>query len=162
MFTILSVGVLIGTAATIAMDFWALLLNRLFAMPMPNWGAVGRWVWHLKSGRVFHDDIATANPAPAETAIGWAFHYGVGIAYGIAFLLIAGPQWRAEPTLLPAWVFAIATIAFGWFLLQPGLGIGWAAAKTPTPWKARALGLVAHTIFGLGLWGAALILSLSI
>ncbi|MBT8458487.1 MAG: DUF2938 domain-containing protein, partial [Boseongicola sp.] len=54
------------------------------------------------------------------------------------------------------WIFSILTIGFGWFLLQPGLGLGWAASKTDNPWKARAFGLVAHTVFGLGMWGLAL------
>lgn len=43
----------------------------------------------------------------------------------------------------------------GWFLLQPGMGLGWAAAKTPKPWKGRGLGLVAHTLFAVGMWGGA-------
>lgn len=50
------------------------------------------------------------------------------------------------------------TVAAGWFLLQPGLGIGWAASKTPNPNKVRALNLAAHTVFGLGLWLTALLI----
>ena len=57
---------------------------------------------------------------------------------------------------LPVWLFSIFTIVAGWFLLQPGMGLGWAAAKTPAPWKVRGLGLLAHTAFGLGMWGVAL------
>jgi hypothetical protein len=64
----------------------------------------------------------------------------------------------AEPTFLPAWIWGIVTIAGGWFLLQPGLGIGWAASKTPNPAKVRLLGLVAHTIFGFGLYATALLI----
>lgn len=69
-----------------------------------------------------------------------------------------GPGWFAAPTLLPAWIFGIVTIAFGWFLLQPGMGLGWAASQTPNPTKGRLLGLVAHTVFGLGLWLTALVI----
>jgi hypothetical protein len=53
-------------------------------------------------------------------------------------------------------VFSVLTIAAGWFVLQPGMGLGWAAAKTPAPWKARGFGLLAHTVFGLGMWAVAL------
>ncbi|MBU0643651.1 MAG: DUF2938 domain-containing protein, partial [Alphaproteobacteria bacterium] len=28
-------------------------------------------------------------------------------------------------------------------------------SRTPTPWKGRAMGLVAHTVFALGMWAAA-------
>jgi hypothetical protein len=47
-------------------------------------------------------------------------------------------------------------VGAGWFLLQPGLGIGWAASKTPNPTKVRVLNLVAHTIFALGMYVVAL------
>ena len=156
MTTTLFVGLMMGLGATVAMDIWAILLNRIAGLATPNWGAVGRWVWHLRHGRVFHDDIGKVAPVRAECGIGWAFHYFVGAVYGVAFVLIVGTDWLSAPTLLPAWIFAILTIAAGWFLLHPGLGLGWGASKTPNPWKARGLGLVAHTVFGLGLWVVAL------
>jgi hypothetical protein len=151
-------GALLGLGATVAMDLWALVLNRVAGVPMANWAAVGRWVWHLRGGVVFHDDIAAVPPVSGELRLGWIFHYAVGAVYGIAFLLIVGAGWLASPTLLPAWIFSILTIAAGWFLLQPGLGLGWAASRTDAPWKVRGLGLAAHTVFGLGLWAMALVL----
>jgi hypothetical protein len=149
-------GVVIGTAATVLMDLWAVLLWQAFGQGAPNWAGPGRWVWHLQYGRVFHDDIAAAAPYAHEQALGWVFHYAVGIAYGIILALIVGPGWFAGPTFLPAWIWGIVTVAAGWFLLQPGLGIGWAASRTANPWKVRGLNLAAHTVFALGLWGAAL------
>lgn len=148
-------GIVIGAGATIAMDLWAFALFKAFGIPMPNWANVGRWFWHLGSGRVFHDDIGTAEPHPNELAIGWFAHYAVGVIYGVLFLLIVGANWMDAPSFIPAWVFAILTISAGWFLLQPGMGLGWAASKTPNPWKVRGLGLLAHTSFGLGMWVTA-------
>lgn len=150
-------GVALGVGATVAMDLWALLMGALRVNPAPNWVMPGRWFWHAARGRVFHDDIAAAEAYGAEQALGWAGHYVVGIAYGVIFALIAGPGWFADPTFLPAWIFALVTISAGWFLMQPGMGLGWAAAKTPNPWKVRGLGLAAHTAFGLGLWVTGLI-----
>lgn len=152
-------GVLLGIGATALMDLWAILLHRAIGQPRPNWAMVGRWFWNLRSGTVFHRDIALAPPHPRELAIGWAAHYAVGIAYGIAFALIAGPAWFVAPRLLPAWIFGIVTIGFGWFLLHPGLGLGWAASRTTNPAKARVFGLAAHSVFGLGLWLTALLLA---
>ncbi|WP_316247468.1 DUF2938 domain-containing protein [Roseobacter fucihabitans] len=154
---ILTTGLLMGLIATLAMDAWAVLINRVMKLPAPNWGLPGRWVGHMPAGRLFHDDIAAADPVAGEHAIGWVFHYAVGIAYGVALALIMGPSWLAAPTFLPAFVFAIATISFGWFLMQPGMGAGLAASRTPTPWRARGLGLAAHTVFGVGLWAGAVI-----
>lgn len=151
-------GVLVGLGATVAMDVWAILLNRIAGLDLPNWALVGRWFRHLCNGAVFHDDITEAKPYARELALGWLAHYALGIIYGIAFLLIVGRGWLAAPTLFPAWIFAIATVTAGWFLLQPGLGLGWAASKTENPWRVRALNLLAHTFFGLGLWGTALLI----
>lgn len=157
MIQVLTTGFLMGLLATIAMDLWALALNRFAGQPLPNWAMPGRWVGHLPRGTVFHDDIAEAAPVQQELTIGWMLHYGVGIIYGIALALIMGPDWLAQPTFTPAFVFSIAMIGFGWFLLQPGLGLGWAASKTPNPWKVRGMNIAAHSVFAFGLWVGALI-----
>jgi hypothetical protein len=112
---------------------------------------------HVFRGRVFHDAIADAEPVAGDLRLGWALHYGVGLVYGVALAAIMGRAWLAAPSFAPAWIFAILTISAGWFLLQPGMGLGWAASRTPNPWKVRGLGLAAHTAFGLGLWGTALV-----
>ena len=154
---IITTGIVMGVLATAAMDLWAMVLSRFAGQPMPNWAMPGRWAAHVLRGRVFHPAIADAAPVPGELQIGWAFHYTVGIAYGIALALIMGSAWLAAPTFLPAWIFSILMVGFGWFLLQPGMGLGWAASRTPNPWKLRGLNLAAHTIFALGLWVGALI-----
>ncbi|MDW3180997.1 DUF2938 domain-containing protein [Roseobacter sp.] len=150
-------GVVMGVVATVAMDVWAQLLRALVGVPAPNWAMVGRWVAHMPRGRFAHDDIGAAAPVPGELAIGWLFHYAVGIVYGVALAVIMGPAWLATPTFIPAWIFAVLTVGFGWFVLHPGMGLGWAASKTPNPWRARGLGLAAHTVFGVGLWLGALL-----
>lgn len=155
--TVLVTGVVMGVIATAVMDCWAVLLNRSTGLPAPSWALVGRWVGHMPRGRFAHDAIGAAEPVVGEAAIGWAFHYAVGVAYGVALALIMGAGWLAAPTFLPAWVFAVLTVGFGWFVLHPGMGLGWAASKTPDPWKARGLSLAAHTVFGVGLWLGALL-----
>lgn len=152
-------GALLGLGATVLMDVWQQLLGRLPGQAPPNWRPVGRWFWHLKDGVVFHDAIGAATPSPNDNAIGWAAHYVVGILYGVAFALLVGPAWLAEPRLWPAWLFAIVTVAAGWFLLQPGMGLGWAASRAANPTRVRAISLLNHTVFGLGLWLTGLLLS---
>ena len=146
----LILGLVMGLGGTMLMDIWALLLNRFAGMALPNWGAVGRWVLCLP--KVFHNDISTVEQKPSEVQVGWVFHYAVGIAYGLIFVLIAGQEWIEAPSFIPLWLFAIVTIAAGWFFLQPGLGLGWALSKTDAPWEGRIWGLVAHTVFGIGMW----------
>lgn len=154
--TLIWTGVVMGLCGTLAMDLWAQGLHRLFGQPLPDWGMVGRWAGHLPT-RVFHDDIGAASPIGGEVTLGWAVHYGVGVIYGVIFVLLAGAGWLADPRFVPVWGFSLLTIAAGWFLLQPGLGLGWAASRTDAPWTARGMGLVAHTVFALGMWVGALL-----
>ncbi|CAM5766686.1 membrane protein [Labrys miyagiensis] len=158
MFDVLWRSVAIGIGATILMDLWAVILYKFFGQGLPNWAPVGRWFWHLQYGKVFHDDIGQAAPYEHELALGWIGHYVVGILYGILLVIVAGTSWLDAPTFIPAWIVGIVTVGAGWFLLQPGLGIGWAASKTPNPNKVRFLNLVAHTVFAIGLWGTALLI----
>lgn len=151
-------GALIGIGATALIDVWAILLAALFGLPRSNWGLVGRWVWHLRDGKVFHDDIGKAQPYAHELSLGWAFHYLVGLVYGVILVLATGAAWLTEPTFLPAFILGIVTVGAGWFLLAPGMGAGWAASKTPNPTKTRALNLISHTVFAIGLFGTALLI----
>lgn len=151
-------GILIGIGATILMDLWAILLHRVFGQPKANWALGGRWFWHLSRGTVFHESIAAAEPYTHELVLGWAGHYAVGVIYGVAFAFIVGFGWLSAPTFVPAWIFGIVTVAAGWFFMQPGMGLGWAASKTPKPNKVRFLNLAAHTVFALGLYGSALLI----
>jgi hypothetical protein len=158
MFDIFWRGIVIGIGATVLMDIWAIVLNRFFGQAPANWAPVGRWFYHLKNGKVFHDSIGNAAPYEHELALGWISHYVTGIVYGLALAIIMGQPWLAAPTFIPAWILGIVTVGAGWFLLQPGLGIGVAASKTANPNKVRAMNLIAHTVFALGLYGTALLI----
>ena len=152
-------GVAIGIGATVLMDLWAVFLWKVFRQARPNWGPVGRWFWHLKNGTVFHNDIAKAEPYAHEHALGWIGHYAVGILYGVILALLAGADWFASPTFLPAWILGLVTVGAGWFLLQPGLGLGVAASKLPNANTVRVFNLISHPVFALGLYGTALLIA---
>jgi hypothetical protein len=47
-----------------------------------------------------------------------------------------------------------------WFVLQPGMGAGIAASRTPNPRAARLRNLATHTAYGIGLFGSAVALSI--
>jgi len=147
----------VGAGATIVIDIWIYALHRAFGSPMTNWSLAGRWFWNLPTGRIFHEDIGRAAPYKHELAVGWSCHYAIGIIYAGIFML-AMPGWLAEPTLFPAWIFGMITILPGWFLLQPGMGIGWAACKRPNSSQMRCLNILSHSVFAIGLYGMALLI----
>jgi hypothetical protein len=148
-----------GLGATMVTDLWCLLRRRVLAVPFPNYAFVGRWVAHIARGRFFHDSIAAAAPVRAEKAIGSATHYLIGV--GFAFLLPAlwGAEWIRRPTLGPALLVGLVTVIAPFFVMQPAMGAGIAASRTPRPAAARIHSLVMHAIFGIGLYIVALIVS---
>lgn len=150
-------SLLIGAGATLVFDLWLYALNRIFGLPRPDWAVAGRWFAHVAQGRVWHDDIGAEPAIPGEAVIGWAGHYAVGVLYAAMLLTLWGMGWATAPTLTPALTVGVVTIAAGWFLMSPGMGGGIAASRAENPWKARALGLLAHVVFGFGLWATALV-----
>lgn len=111
-----------------------------------------------KNGKIFHQDVNQTKPYQYELMFGWICHYSIGIIYGIVFTAYSGMQWLLHPTFLPAWIWGMMTIAFGWFLLHPGLGIGIAASKQHNAWKMRVLTIIAHSFFALGMYLTALLI----
>jgi hypothetical protein len=146
---------LIGAGATAVMDLWAIARERLLGIAPPNYGLVGRWLAHMPRGRLRHDSIAAAAPVNGERLIGWIAHYLIGIAFAALLPGIWGSAWIQTPTLGPALIVGIGTVAAPFLVMQPGMGAGIAASRTPRPAAARLQSLVTHAIFGLGLYAAA-------
>jgi hypothetical protein len=156
---ILASSILIGAAATALTDLWAVVRRLLFAVPFPDYGLVGRWIAWMPRGRFRHHPIAASPAVRGERVLGWAAHYGIGVAFALAFVALQGDKWLARPTFAPALLFGIATVAAPFFLMQPGMGAGVAASKSPRPAAARLHSLITHAVFGIGLYGAACALS---
>lgn len=152
-------AILIGVGATIVVDLWAIFLKRAFGIPSLDWGMAGRWFGHMPRGRFLHDGIGRAAPIPGERVIGWTAHYLIGLVFAAVLLAIWGPAWATAPTPLPALIVGICTIVAPFFIMQPGMGAGIAASKTPAPAKARLRSLMTHTVFGIGLYLSALLWS---
>jgi len=145
----------IGVGATIVMDLWALLLKK-FGIPSLNFALVGRWLGHVPEGKWIHESIGKAAPVRGERALGWAAHYSIGVSFAALLLLIFGLEWAHSPSLLPALGVGIGTVVAPLFVLQPALGAGIASSKTPTPLFNCMKSVVTHTVYGFGLYLAAL------
>lgn len=151
--------VLIGIGATAVMDAWLVLLQRL-GVPTLNFAFVGRWVGHLLRGQFVHASIAKAAPVRGELAWGWVTHYAVGVVFATVLVGLQGTQWLRSPSLLPALAVGICTVAAPLLVMQPAMGSGFAASRTPTPIKNCLRSLANHTVFGLGLYLSARVIAL--
>jgi len=146
-------AVLIGAGATAVMDTWTLVRKQLLGIPF-SYGLVGRWLAYLPRGRFRHEPIAASPAVPGERVVGWTAHYLVGIAFAAVLLALWGLDWVRQPTLGPALIVGIGSVAAPFLVLQPGMGAGIAASRTPRPAAARFQSVITHAIFGLGLYAA--------
>lgn len=144
-------GLLIGILATAILDLWLLLLKHTTGIAQTNWAMVGRWIGHMPQGKFQHSAIADATVVPYELQLGWLTHYIVGVCYALLFLL--GSELLALPvSLISALGFGLLTVVAPWLILQPGMGLGRFASRAPKPALTRTLNLIAHSVFGLGLY----------
>ena len=117
--------------------------------------AVGGGLGHLTRGRVHHEAITRAVPVPAERIIGWAAHYLTGIVFAALPAVVWGEAWMRDPTPGPALAVGLATLALPFLVMQPAMGLGIAASRTPDPALRRRRSLVAHVCYGVGLYVAS-------
>ncbi|WP_429082899.1 DUF2938 domain-containing protein [Aeromonas bivalvium] len=149
--TLLAV-LLIGVGATALMDLWGVARKPLLGMPLPSYAMMGRWLGHMPQGRFRHEAIGAASPIPGESLIGWSAHYLIGIAFAALLITIQGQDWLLAPTPGPALALGLVTVAAPFLVMQPGMGAGIAASRTPNPASTRVHSLINHAVFGLGLY----------
>lgn len=147
-------AVLIGGGATVLMDIWAVVRKRLLGVPSLDYALVGRWLVYLARGRFRHHPIAASLPVKGERLIGWVAHYLTGFLFAAVLLAFWGLGWVCRPALGPALIVGFGSVVAPFFLMQPGMGAGIAASRTPRPAVARFHSLVTHGVFGLGLYAA--------
>jgi hypothetical protein len=153
-------GIVMGVAGSALMDVWSAALRR-FGIPTLDYRLLGRWIGHFPSGRFVHERIARSQPVTGEAAIGWVAHYAIGVTFAFVLLAISGRPWLESPTIAPAIGVGLGTIVAPWFIMQPAMGAGIAGAKSPNPAATRARNLGTHVIYGLGLYAAAVVMSVA-
>lgn len=156
---VLKVG-LVGIGATLILDLWSLFLKAAFGVAFPNYTMVGRWIGYFPRGRFVHKSIAEAPSIGGEHLTGWAAHYGIGILYAGLLVALAGAGWLNAPTVLPAMIVGVVTVAAPFLIMQPAMGSGFASSKAETPNVARVRSLAAHAVFGFGLYVSAVVTAL--
>jgi Protein of unknown function (DUF2938) len=152
----------VGVGATILMDVWTALLKHGFGIQTLNYAMVGRWIGHFRRGKFTHNSIAAASSVRGERVTGWLAHYAIGVFFAALLLAVWGPDWAHDPTLLPPLFVGIITVLVPFFVMQPAMGAGVAASKTPSPRTARLRSITTHAVFGLGLYISGLLWSLTV
>ncbi|WP_462380236.1 DUF2938 family protein [Pseudomonas sp. Marseille-QA0892] len=147
----------LGIGGTLVMDAWLVML-RWRGVPVMDFALLGRWAGHCASGTFVHDAINEATPIRGERALGWALHYGVGIAFAGLLLTFAGRHWLAEPTPGPALLVGVLTVVAPLIIVQPAMGAGLAGRRRGVPTANVLRSLANHAVFGVGLYLSARVL----
>jgi hypothetical protein len=155
---LIALTLITGAGATALADLWGLLRKRLLGVPAPDYAYVGRWIGHMRHGRFRHEAIARAAPIRFEAIVGWTAHYLIGIAYAGLLPVFCGRDWFCAPTPAPALAIGLGTVFAPFLLMQPGMGAGLFARRTPRPALARLHSLAMHAVFGAGIYLSALAL----
>ena len=142
-------AVVVGIGATLVMDAWGIVLKRGFGVRSLDYAMVGRCLGHMPAGTFAHESMAAAAAVPGERAIGWTARYAIGVAFAALLLAACGGDWARQPTLGPALLFGVLTMAVPFFVMQSGMGFGIAASKTPKPNVARLRSFGTHIVLAL-------------
>jgi uncharacterized membrane protein YagU involved in acid resistance len=148
-------GIAVGIGATLVMDLWNLFLKRTFSIPSLSYCLLGRWLRHMPGGTFSHASITAAPQKAYECTVGWIAHYTIGVVFALVFVVVTSRDWLARPTLLPALLYGIGTVVLPFFIMQPSIGLGIAASRTPNPTQAGLKSLMTHAVFGVGLYACA-------
>lgn len=149
---------LVGIGGTVILDVYAALAQHFLGTPATNWKMVGRWIGHMPGGRFVHANIGQARPIPGEHALGWIFHYVIGVGYGLLLLAIWGAGWLDAPTVSAPLILALALLVLPYFVMMPGMGMGLAGSRTPKPNVTRLKSVIGHSVFGSGMYLTARLL----
>lgn len=150
-------ALVIGAGATAFMDAVTVVRTRLSGTPSLDYKLVGRWLIYVTRARFRHDPISASPPVRGEQVVGWSAHYLIGVAFAGILLILWNIGWTCRPTIGPALIVGIGSVLAPFLIMQPGMGAGIAASRTPRPAAARFRSLVTHMIFGVGLYVAGVL-----
>jgi len=156
--TIFYDGVLLGLLATALFDVWMRLQKQLGGRSL-NFAYLGRWIGHFKHLKFMHVQIGQAPAVAHEWLLGVLGHYAIGILIAVILLLAGGSQWMLHPDIGIALMVGMLTVVFPLFIMQPGMGAGIASSNTSQPCMNSLKSLLNHTLFGLCLYVAAVLMS---
>jgi Protein of unknown function (DUF2938) len=144
--------IIVGVVATLTLDIWQQIYRVAFGTPITDWAIIGRWAANLPRGQIVNENIGSAPAVPHEHAIGWVVHYLVGIGYAVVYLVLMWFILGIPPSFISAMIFGAISVSVTWFAMEPILGAGVMASKTPNRQAAMIHDFTSHLSFGFGLF----------
>ena len=145
-------GIVSGLIATIIFDLFNYSLNFAYDIDKPKWNLLGRYFLDYKEGKFIRKSLSEDEVLDNELIWGYFFHYLIGVIYGLLFVILNYLLFD-YPSIFLAYVFGFTTVLGGWCFLMPfAYNLGFFASKKENRIKFLAQNLIAHFVFGTGLF----------
>ena len=145
-------GLISGVIATIIFDIFQLSLNYAYGVDKPRWDLVGRYFLGYKKGIYTRITIADDEQEENELIWGYVIHYLIGIIYGIFYISLNLLMFN-YPSILLAYFIGFISVLGAWCYLMPfAFNLGFFASKNENKFKIMSQNLIAHFVFGTGLF----------
>ena len=152
-------GFFIGIVATCIFDIFQHSLFFAYNISKPKWHLVGRYFYGLKDQIYFYEDIESSHKIKYELFIGYFFHYLIGIIYGIIYIIL-NILFFDNPSLILAIIIGFLAVLGNWCIMMPyAFNVGFFASKKTEKFQILVQNLIAHYIFGIGLYIGQIIIS---
>ena len=145
-------GLISGVIATIIFDIFQLSLNYAYGVDKPKWDLIGRYFLSYKKGIYTRITIADDEQEENELIWGYVIHYLIGIIYGIFYISLNLLMFN-HPSILLAYFIGFISVLGSWCYLMPfAFNLGFFASKSENKFKIMSQNLIAHFVFGTGLF----------
>ena len=149
---ILFQGIISGLFATFIFDLFQSSLNYAYGIEKPKWNLLGRYFLGYKESKFIRKTLIDDEELDNELLWGYFFHYLIGIIYGIVFVILNFLLFD-YPSILLAYIFGFSTVLGGWCFLMPfAYNLGFFASKSELRAYILVQNLIAHFVFGTGLF----------
>ena len=149
---ILFEGIISGLFATFIFDLFQSSLKYAYGIEKPKWNLLGRYFLGYKESKFIRKTLIDDEELDNELLWGYFFHYLIGIIYGIVFVILNFLLFD-YPSILLAYIFGFSTVLGAWCFLMPfAYNLGFFASKSEGRTNLLVQNLIAHFVFGTGLF----------
>ena len=145
-------GIISGIIATLLFDLFQISLSYSYNINKPKWNLIGRYFYGLIENNYFREDINNDLENRNEYLFGYLIHYLIGIIFGIFYVSLNITLYY-EPSITLALIIGFITVLGNWCILMPyAFNMGFFASKKDEQKQILVQNLIAHFVFGVGLY----------
>ena len=145
-------GIFVGFIATLIFDLFNQSLYFAYSVDKPRWNLLGRYFLGYKEGYFIRKNLVNDEEINNELQWGYLIHYLIGIIYGLIYVLLN--TWFFDyDSILLAYIIGFISVLGAWCYLMPfAYNLGFFASKSKDKLKVITQNLIAHFVFGSGLF----------